>query len=67
MNEFKKGDKVVYIDNKRVTNYLDIGKVYTVISSYTSVITIQNGENIQHEFFIDRFRLATLLEKELSE
>lgn len=63
---FKEGDKVVCIDRDN-QKYLTIGKVYDVLDENSLYITILNDISEEHDFFLYRFRLATLLEKELSE
>lgn len=64
--DFKVGDKVVVIDDTNILFPLSLkkGKVYTVIGlGYMDEIFIATGGSWK----ITRFRLATLLEKELAE
>ena len=68
MSELKKDDKVVCINNEYIEKHLTIGKVYKIANTEcngrTRVIN-DNGDVL--DYFAYRFRLATLLEKELSE
>lgn len=64
---FKEGDKVVCVENKDLIKYLTIGKVYTVSKAHTNYVSIISDDKFKYDFFQYRFRLSTLLEKELAE
>ena len=63
----KKGDNIVCINNKDCTEHLTIGKVYTVLNTSPGYLCVLDDFITEHDLFQSRFRLATLLEKELSE
>lgn len=68
MSELKKGDYVICVDNdKDNIQSLTVGKIYKVvtIAGTEPVVINDNGDTLV--YFSHRFRLATLLEKELSE
>ncbi len=68
MSDFKVGDKVVCID-KGNNSDLTLGKIYGVVEdfrSYNRVIIIDDTGS-SYWYSPERFRLATLLERELNE
>lgn len=66
---FKEGDYIVYISDN--PNYLTHGKIYKVVDiTYEMphyLVCVVNDLGDCQNFFFYRFRLATLLEKELAE
>ena len=64
---FKKGDKVVCINKGISFNQITIGRIYEVRDASLDVVFIIDDEGELCHYFITRFRLATLLEKELAE
>lgn len=64
---FKEGDLVVCIDRGKISNQITIGCVYKVVEIDSDLILIIDDEGELCPYFLKRFRLATLLEKELVE
>ena len=65
MSDFKVGDKIVCIDDKWQDD-LTLGKFYTVLER-TDGFNIIDDTGSDYLYHPRRFRLATLLERELSD
>lgn len=64
---FKEGDCVVCIKRGTLANDITEGCVYQVVKINSDSIVIIDDKEELCDYFSERFRLATLLEKELAE